>query len=233
MQGSIARAHRRSFFTLIELLIVIAITGLLVALLLPALLQARASARCTSCMNNLRQIGLGFQAYVQHSGEVFPAADDPVSTNPAYWLWMGRGWRPMLSPYLQGEYRSFWCPADIAAVADYDSTSYAYSMAFYHSPEQINTLNAAADTWSNPLPVIPQYLARVKMPGQKVLVGEWTSNHLPVPGDNGWWNWLGSRNCLFVDGHVECHDAISIRAANDGWPDPNLTLDGVRGRDVD
>ncbi len=211
------------------------IIGLLAALLLPAFSQARASARLTSCTNNLRQIGMGFHMYLQHSGEVFPAADDPVSANPLYWLWMGRGWRPLLSPYLQGQNLSFWCPVDIAAVTDYDSTSYAYCMAFYHSPDQINAMNDAAATWSNAQPVVPQYLARVKMPGQKILVGEWTSNHNPVPGgaDNGWWNWRGSRNYLFVDGHVEYLDAISIHTANDGWPDPNLTADGARGGDVD
>jgi prepilin-type processing-associated H-X9-DG protein/prepilin-type N-terminal cleavage/methylation domain-containing protein len=227
------KGSHRSSFTLIELLIVIGIVGLLAALLLPALSRARASARSASCMNNLHQIGLGFQMYLQHSGEVFPAADDPVSTNPFYWLWMGRGWRPVLSPYLQGEERSFWCPSDTAAVAQYSSTSYAYSMAFYHSPDQINSLHQIADTWSNPQPVVPQYLARVKTPARKILVGEWLSNHSPARGDNGWWNWLGSRNYLFVDGHVETRDAISIHRANDGWPDANLTQDGARGEDVD
>lgn len=64
----------RRAFTLIELMVVVAVIGLLVGILVPALSSARASAKRTACASNLHQVGAGLQMYMSANRDRFPHA---------------------------------------------------------------------------------------------------------------------------------------------------------------
>jgi len=92
-------------FTLIELLVVIAIIAILAAILFPVFAQARAKARQSACLSNMRQIGHALMLYVQDYDEAFPylyfhAPGAASGTNSA----QGRNtfvWKNAIGPYLK------------------------------------------------------------------------------------------------------------------------------------
>jgi len=78
--------QKRRGFTLIELLVVIAIIAILAALLLPALTAAKAKAKATNCLSNMKQVSLATRMYVDDSlGKLMPLWRQPG--NPAFDPW--------------------------------------------------------------------------------------------------------------------------------------------------
>jgi prepilin-type N-terminal cleavage/methylation domain-containing protein/prepilin-type processing-associated H-X9-DG protein len=234
-------------FTLVELLVVIAIIAILASMLFPVLESARESARQTRCQSNLRQIGDAFTSYLSDWSNTYPVYSD-ASGNPVATTWMGRYWRWPLAHYLSmttrigtsGDPKSslgqtnggiLICPSDTDARTKYDYTSYAYSAAFYHTPEDINKMTSYQQLYDGTGPAcVVQSLAEVVSPSKKALAGEWTSNH--CVDKLTWWQWGGSKNYLFADGHVKFVSSRQIRPAVDGFPDINVTINGIHGRDL-
>ena len=92
------KTSRKAGFTLVEIMIVVAIIGLLAAIAIPNFLKARSTSQQNACINNLRQIDGAIQQWALETGA---KPTDPV-TGANIQLYMGRGTAGTLP----------WCPLD-------------------------------------------------------------------------------------------------------------------------
>lgn len=92
----------RAAFSLIELMVVIAIIGMLLGLLLPAIQRTREAARRVSCLNNLHQLGLGIAGY-ESKQDVFPPSGIVDISNNVFYPQNGKmfSWVILILPYIE------------------------------------------------------------------------------------------------------------------------------------
>ena len=113
-------------FTLIELLLVIAMIGILASLLFPALGKAKEAARSTACLGHLRQIGISLQLYTDENNNRLPVMrDKPSDTNSV------PGPRlpsidELLAPQL-GNPQVLRCPSDRTNLFERTGSSYSWN----------------------------------------------------------------------------------------------------------
>lgn len=114
----------RKGFTLIELLVVIAIIAILASILFPVFAQAREQARKTTCVSNMRQLGMGVTMYLNDWDETFPRNDDCIAPNRIPYQPLAEGcngptygqrvwhykWQYWIYPYVKNA-GIFFCPS--------------------------------------------------------------------------------------------------------------------------
>lgn len=115
---------RSRAFTLLELLVVLAIIAILGAMLLPAISRTKASGQSIVCLNNLHQIGIALQIYVQDDQNRLPVMyDHPTSGAPP-----GPSIDKVLLPYVGGVSNIFRCPSDNQRLFELTGSSYAWNV---------------------------------------------------------------------------------------------------------
>ena len=174
-------------FALIELLVVIAIIAILVAILFPVFAQTREKARQTSCLSNLKQIGLAFMQYAQDYDETYNGLGsyaNPINGGTSNIV----PYDSLIMPYMKSD-KVFQCPSDDgydrdpASAYQFQDGNYKTKSALrsYQYVGQINTVQASGiDTntgiggnWSNPFVGHP--MVDVDSPSDTILLVEgWT-----------------------------------------------------------
>jgi len=191
-------ARQGKGFTLIELLVVIAIIAILAAILFPVFARAREKARQTTCLSNLKQLGMGLMMYAQDWDEQLPL--EPTNGNSHLGLVQG------IYPYVKNR-NIFYCPSInilVPYAADLANTDENWEQGnigyYYWSCE-------AAHAYTGPFSqYMPNILSPVTTedPCKQWLMSDVFGKHFwtqgaPFPHNMPKWSIL---SVLYLDGHV-------------------------------
>lgn len=201
---------KRNGFTLIELLVVIAIIAILAAILFPVFARAREQARKTSCLSNLKQIGLACHMYAQDYDELFPCGDYPHNPQPRF---VGQ-----IMPYMKN-YQILYCPsarvAGLSFLTDSPANRAAGNISYYYY--SFDHLPSTATPAPNPGNGFRTWVSTVFLP----MKSTWGNNArvMSEMWDTDYWlasDWFcqpipkrihggpfGSINVLYLDGHAK------------------------------
>lgn len=206
-------------FTLIELLVVIAIIAILAAILFPVFARAREKARQTSCLSNLRQLGLAMEMYYEDY-QRFPWDDltegGALEGTAPTWTW-----RLMIYPYVHNT-QIFVCPT-ASQLNSFDATYPDYDQLAGYA---INHVHWDDDLGTDAEPPPGHTMSMVRSPAEVILLTDFIGDHVIshfgtqehgfVRRDSAATRHNEGCNYLFVDGHakwlrptqVHCSDTL-------------------------
>lgn len=203
-----ARLWAAEGFTLIELLVVIAIIAVLASILFPVFAQARAKARQTACLSNLKQLGVALIMYGDDYDGTLPYHIITLDATPTYMNYLAA-----LGPYVRNT-QVFDCPSrrDIAYEGPGDTT-----LAYVYNRELNGAFIGLVDDPSNVLAVMDGVAVSCAHTGEETFVDTDGTTYTTDPNQGTSPNRVifsrhnGGGNGVFLDGHCKWLKAAMVR----------------------